>query len=533
METITILKFSIIIILIIYIFLRYIFSKSIINLFLIFVQSFSASFIFLKEITDTEIYSEAYYVFLIVSILFPSILLFNDAILDNKLKKKQKPLFNFHHYIDKEIELDTNEFIEPFSVHNIMIYDKEKKKELKKIYTKANRNINEKKFDSALSSYEIIIEINKKNPLVFFNYACVFYKLNNFESAFSMFLKTNNLLRASNLNKKRKNLLLSSSYYNAGNCLFHQKMIREAMYCYKKSIKYNENNLLAKENLVILYLAGSNLKEALQLYKESVKKYNPPFLYNLHLFMGKIYEKRNELEDSLESFINAKTIKKNAFVLHSIARILYNIGRFDDSIKEYDEIIAMYNDDEKAHIGSGLAYYKKGEVEKAKTAFKTVLHLREAKYNYAYILYKDSKHHEALPIIQDLLKNDPTVEDYKLSGSLYMKLGRYYEAIKYFNIAFDIEKDNYKIAYNLGLVYGMIKDYHTAKKHFETAFTLKSDDTDVLINIIKTNIKSNDYVEAKKYIKDNIHLLEGSDEGKKFLDQISGFIDFKGGRLYA
>lgn len=499
---------------------------------MIFLQSFSAAFIFLKEITDAEINSELYYAILIISILFPSIIMFNDAILDEKHKKKQKILFSFHHYIDKDVKLDTNKSIEPFSVHNILIYDK-KKKNLNKVYTKANKAIYENRLESALDSYEIIIEINKKNPLVYFNYACVLYKLNRLEESFNMFLKTNNTLRFSKINKKRKSILLSSSYYNAGNCLFRQNMINEAMYCFKKAIRHNENNLLAKENMVILYLAGSNLKAALKLYKESVKKHNAPFLFNLHLFMAKTFEKRNELNDSLESFINAKTLKKNAFVLHAIARIMYNVGRFDDALKEYDEIKLMYPDDQKAHIGAGLAYYKKGEIEKAKNSFKKVLHLKEAKYNYAYILYKDTKYHEALPLIQDMLNNEPTIEDYKLSGSLYMKLGRYYEAIKNFNTAYDIEKNNYKVAYNLGLAHGMIKDYYTSKKYFEAAFNLKNDDLDILINLIKVDIKTGNYIEAKKYVIDNIKLIKGSDEGKEFLNQISELKEFKGGRLYA
>jgi tetratricopeptide (TPR) repeat protein len=517
LDTLNIFKMLIIAVLLLYVIIRYISTGSVLNLFLLFSQGFSAAFIFLKDLNKTEINNELYYSILFLAILFPAITLFNDVMTNEDLKKKNTPLYKFHHYANKEIDLDTNELIEYFSAGNIAIYDKNCT-DLKKIYDKVNIMVRQKDLVKAAAIYEILLDINKKNPVIRFNYGCILYKQEKFNEAFNTFLRTNALIRASKITKKRRGKLLSSSYYNAGNSLYHMNKIREAMYCYKKALKFNSGNILARENQVILQLAGSNLRDALKIYKESIKKQNPAFLYNLHLFMGKAFEKRNEMNEALESYRNAKDIRKASPVMHSIARILYGMDRTDEAVREYEEMRSLFPEDEKVCYGLGLAYYRKGDIEKAKKSFKIIINLREAKYNYAYILYKNSEFHASLALIDDLLNDRPGIEDYKLAGSLYMRLGRYYEAIRSFVKAYEIDPDNYKTAYNLGLAYAMIKDNHTARQYFENAYLLNKNDVDILINLIKINIKVNDIAAAKKYSAENKDILDASESGRELLN---------------
>jgi|GEM_PF-7122801 len=504
--------YLVILILIIYTILRYVISGSFTNLFILFLQSFSAAIIVLEDLKKILITRELYYSVIFICILLPAVILFHDAIFDEKPRKAKKAVKK-EKGISSGIEL--NDIKDLYAPDVTAVFDKKLKIGFSIPYENAQKAYSANDLPAAKNIYETLMSINTKNPLLRYNYACVLYRIGEYEKALKVFLKTNSMLK-----NKRKKDMLSSSYYNTGCCLYHMNKYPQSSNCFKRALKYDPKDTGAIENMVLLKLKGPDLAEAKNIYRSLVRNVSMPFLFKICYITGTVYEKNKEYDKALLSYMEAKKIKREPFLMHKTAGLLYNINRIEDAIKEYEELCGLYPDDKKAYMGLGIAYFKKGDLINSRKFLQKTLDLRKGRYNYAFVLYAGGWYHEASEAIAPLLDDEARVDVQKLAGSIYMKLGRYYEAIKYYREALRSQPDNHRTMRDLGRAYAHIKDHHLSKEYFRSALALKDDDPDTVESLIRLCISSNDMENARRYISLYENLLKDSETGRTFLEYL-------------
>lgn len=105
---------------------------------------------------------------------------------------------------------------------------------------------------------------------------------------------------------------------------------------------------------------------------------NFPELYLAYFELGNIYVSLNKMDLAKKYYQQASLADKDFFIrgkaVLNIAKMLQNEEKYDEAIKVYEDIVADYKNfyRDVAYYFMGMCYEKKGNIDKAITAFKMV-----------------------------------------------------------------------------------------------------------------------------------------------------------------
>jgi tetratricopeptide (TPR) repeat protein len=118
------------------------------------------------------------------------------------------------------------------------------------------------------------------------------------------------------------------------------------------------------------------IDEAIYEYKKAIKFY--PYEEVYHHKLGDAYREINEFEESLKSYKNALKLNLYQEETHFNLGLLYGkIGDFDNAIKKFEEVLKLDPYYYQAYTNLGIAYELKGEIKKAKQMYKKALSINK------------------------------------------------------------------------------------------------------------------------------------------------------------
>ena len=151
---------------------------------------------------------------------------------------------------------------------------------------------------------------------------------------------------------------------------------------------------------------------------------------------------RREFEKALWSFQHAeKKRRDDPDVLNYISQAYAGLEQLDKAIEEILKAITL---DPEATIHRQL---------------------------YATYLMRQNRHHEAIPIIDEVLETQPADMIYVLRGQADYHLGNFDSAKEFFQKALELDERNPLANHMIGLVYYRMKQYSMAIPYLETALT--------------------------------------------------------------
>lgn len=257
------------------------------------------------------------------------------------------------------------------------------------------------------------------------------------------------------------------------------------------------------------YLRKTNFQKAIDLYKKGLELY--PEHYGAWFNLGNLYVAYEDYYSAIDAYTQA--IKHNPNYV--LARMNYGIvaseklGDFDGAIAQYDKIIGIrrklvyipfvFSNLKSYKTNMGLAYYNKGVAYRQKSTYL------DNKYTekQAYLLQAIKSYEEAVKI----LKNDYDARynlalayhlngDYNLAGLTYCK-------------AIELAPLSYEAHYNLAVLLSHLKYYREALKELQKANLLvRNDDGEtnqsryvfVIMNDVTRNVLRDD--DGRKYMSE-------------------------------
>jgi type IV pilus biogenesis/stability protein PilW len=194
----------------------------------------------------------------------------------------------------------------------------------------------------------------------------------------------------------------------------------------------------ALQNLGASYVREGKLREGLRNLHQAVKL--DPDNGELHNQIALVYMNLAEYDASLRHFKKALALKpRYPEVQNNLGNLYLLLRKWDLAIARYQKAVAdvLYRTPHFAYTNMGLAYYNKGEYEKAIEVYQHSLELEPTYsttyFNLAYAYEATQKWEQAIGAYQKAIQhlpNDPAA--YYRLGKLYLKLDRKEEASKAF-----------------------------------------------------------------------------------------------------
>jgi predicted O-linked N-acetylglucosamine transferase (SPINDLY family) len=176
------------------------------------------------------------------------------------------------------------------------------------------------------------------------------------------------------------------------------------------------------------------------------------------------------------------------FFLYILGFLEDQLGNSNQAISNYLESVRLNPSFKESKFSLGSIYYKLRKLDEAKLIFLDLI--EETKdirsyHNLALILFDQTLYDDSILYLKIASNLYPTsYEVHHQLGLVYSKLKKYYEAIKYYDLAnkFNEKKDSSTLN-NLGNVYSDLKDYDRAIFCYNQALKFDGDKSKIYNNL--------------------------------------------------
>ena len=303
------------------------------------------------------------------------------------------------------------------------------------------------RYDKAIDSYNMAIEINNGNKDFFYNRGVALLLLSKINEAHKDFLMSMEIAP----NNKTS---ISWAWNNIGVGLYDQRDYKGAIEAFNKSLENDSSLEKPWYNLGLAFFKIGKYEQAIKSYDNAISR-NPNY-YEAWINKGIAESNLALYGDALLSFRSAAELDtQNPLASTNIGLLLVKLGRYNESVKFFDEAINKFNKTDKNLSSYNTAFLGKG------------LALSElARYN-------ESDYEEAIKLYEIAIKlNEPHGSIYIMKGNAELKLGRYVEALDSFDKALNVDPRNETEAWNgkgdalheLGIYDEAILAYHKSRE---------------------------------------------------------------------
>ncbi len=384
-----------------------------------------------------------------------------------------------------------------------------------------------------------------KKPEVYYLSALLSNSLGNTVMAID-FLK-----KALSINNKYQDavVLLSEEYIKKGKKAKAKLLLEDF-------IKDFKQNTLVKEGLALLYYKNKEFNKSLKLYNEllnekeiKINKANLHFRIN----MIKFYTKKQSPKETLKNLYNIYKHSPNFKELRiEIAKLEIEIKNYDNAIKLLKLEVKIRTNSILANEYLGIAYYFKKNYDLAEDLLNKTLSLdgknhlafyylgktyqsldkrnkaldafsNAYSYNkksYKYLIEVARTHialnhaSEAFEAYAKLIKIKPTFEALYEYGSLYLKENNNKQALKYFNLSYNINPENIKLILEMGNLFFKMQNLKKSLIFFKKAIKLDRKNAQAYYMIGEINRTKEKFKRAIPYYLKAIKL--NPNEGKYY-----------------
>ena len=393
--------------------------------------------------------------------------------------------------LDKSIEADNSNYVSHLSKGNLKAAQ-EKYKEAIECYknaTEKNPNsaqafynmgvcyINLKQYDEAKNCFEDALKIIPDLYEALIGKATIEYEKKNYQEAINLF---DEILKKYPCND---NIL-----FKKGICQEELEKIEEAVKTFDEALKINPNNIEC------LYQKGSCLDtlnkkdEAISCYDKIIEDNNNKFLEDTHLLKGKILLDQEKFEEANKEFDEVIKLNPNSASAYFYKGYINATGDPRDgkeAIKNFSQCINIDSSDKLFYYNLGIALLDEQYLEQCK--------------GYLYKAYElDNTFYKPLLKI----------------GEVYLKIGKYDEALAYFDLILKNEPDNEAALVRKGDTYLMKNNISEAMNLYESVLKLNEKNEDALLGMGICCHKMNKEDEAMDYYE---KVLQVNDENPNAL----------------
>lgn len=286
--------------------------------------------------------------------------------------------------------------------------------------------------ESAIKKYNKIINIEKNNPIYYFNLACILSKDKKLESI-------DLLAKALALNPN-----FAEAYFKIG-CLYYEigQYIKSINY-YKQLIRINPNHPIVHFNIGIAYQHEGDNINAISSFTDSLTI--NPNISIAFFHLGNLYVANGEENKGIDFYKKSVHLNPNHASTY-VNLIIISLGKGEMKLAEetYKKLLKIKVDTKNEFKKLGLVFYKRSNIEYAINALK-----------------------------RSLLLNPEDFETYYLLGNIYKGIGQLKIAIKYYHNAILFNNRSKKSFNNLGVCFQQIGDLKSAISSYKEALNIDS-----------------------------------------------------------
>lgn len=239
-------------------------------------------------------------------------------------------------------------------------------------------------------------------------------------------------------------------------------------------------NALKPETFEVLRSLGQACLRAREYAKADLAlnhalKLNPDSVDTLYL-LAQSYSDQSRPLDALELLVRARKLApENTDVIFLMARVSMIQDYYEDAIPLLESGLKIAPQRADLHAALGESYFMSGKAEKAIEEFKALIAL------------------------------EPSARSYSFMGLSYRHLGRFDEALKYFNDGLKLDPHNASCLFNVGYIQERQGNYAQADTLFQQALRSNPDFSEALLELANLRTRDKKYAEAaellRRYVK--------------------------------
>lgn len=365
----------------------------------------------------------------------------------------------------------------------------------------------EGKISEALEMYKKSLQFDPESRYLQQELGRLYFRLGEIDSA----LETLEKLVKENEKDTKTLLILAQVYLVRGE-------EKKAVSCYTKILALEPENpdaLLNQANL----LSKEEPKQAMEFYErylalEPLNYHNADIYLKLANLAEKVGEKEKALtlyQKIIEGFAQHRGSEFVLLAHLNRASIYEKEGEKEKSLKEYESAMTLEPENTTLRLKLGTLYYTLKDYTQAKKLFVGIAEKEpknlEANYYLFVIALEEKKWEEAIvhaKKVAQLKKDDPRI--YFQMGYLYGLSRDLKKALKALKKAIELDPNNPDNFYLLGLTYQDANKYEKAEKSYIRALELKPDNPDILLQLASLYDRKKEIEKALELFKKIISL---------------------------
>jgi tetratricopeptide (TPR) repeat protein len=236
-------------------------------------------------------------------------------------------------------------------------------------------------------------------------------------------------------------------------------------------LELEQANALQPETFEILhnlgqaYLRGHDYTKA-EVDLNRALKLKPDSVETLYL-LAQVYSEQARPVDALDLLVRAHNLApQNTDVIFLMARVSMTQNYFEDAIPLLESGLKIAPQRTDLHAALGESYFMAGKTEKAIEEF------------------------------QKLIQLEPSARSYAFMGLSYRNLGRFDEALKYFEQGRKQDPHNTSCLFNIGYIEGRQGNYARAEELFQQTLRSNPDFPEALLELANLRLKDKKFPEA-------------------------------------
>ena len=321
-----------------------------------------------------------------------------------------------------------------------------------------------------------------------------------------------------------------------GELNFKKGSYLNSMFFFYQALKYDEDNLIANKFLSEIFIIMEDYEQALDILNYISKDNNEHIIfYNL----GFCYFKISKFEKSINSYTQAILLDPDDY------KTFYQLGMSYKSNKLFKQSLDAFKKSVKINPNWGLGHYELGLIyQMTLNDDLAIYHFELANknenfddlnYRLGILYFKNEQFYKSMKRLKEyLVHNMNDIETMKIIGDIFLKLGRFPEAIDIFSRLIENDPNNQSFYYNIASSFYQLNDLDNALDYFLKVIELDEEDYNVYIDIGIIFNKKNLFLEAESYLlkaldcgftNKNLLMQLGISYGgqKKFLQSLIAF----------
>jgi superkiller protein 3 len=257
----------------------------------------------------------------------------------------------------------------------------------------------------------------------------------------------------------------AQTHFTLGVLLAEAKQYKTAQFELEQANSLQPETFEILHNLGQAYLRGHEFAKA-DLALNRALKLKPESAETLYL-LAQVASEQARPSDALDLLVRAhKLAPQNADVIFLMARVSMTQNYFEDAIPLLESGITIAPQRPDLHAALGESYFMAGKTERAIEEF------------------------------QKLIELDPAARSYAFMGLSYRHLGRFDDALKYFQEGLKRDSHNTSCLFNIGFIEERQGNYARAEELFQRAIRINPDFPEALIELANLRVKDKKYAEA-------------------------------------